>query len=200
MADSAAESAAMRPPGGGRACPEMCQVEEHPEIGFAQGQLDFELARNLASTSSFTRCLGARCLTASSGSAYQEPARGGRGWRSPKSGEADRSTENKKNQPVHESGRAITALRHRRLVRHGASVIIELPVSNRFRSGFGAPTAVAYDVHKHKPDPWFASKQRRMNGDFGVESRHIVSMSSEPLTLQEKLAAEYHARWEAWRP
>jgi hypothetical protein len=36
-----------------------------------------------------------------------------------------------------------------------------------------------------------------MNGDFGVESRHIVSMSSEPLTLQEKLAAEYHARWEA---
>ena len=36
-----------------------------------------------------------------------------------------------------------------------------------------------------------------MNGDFGVESRHIVSMSSEPLKLQEKQAAEYHARWEA---
>ena len=36
-----------------------------------------------------------------------------------------------------------------------------------------------------------------MSGDFGAESRHIVSMSSEPLTLQEKQAAEYHARWEA---
>ena len=36
-----------------------------------------------------------------------------------------------------------------------------------------------------------------MNGDFGVELRHIQSMSSEPLKLQEKLAAEYHARWEA---
>ena len=36
-----------------------------------------------------------------------------------------------------------------------------------------------------------------MSGDFGAESRHIGGMSSEPLTLQEKQAAEYHARWEA---
>lgn len=36
-----------------------------------------------------------------------------------------------------------------------------------------------------------------MSGDFGMASRHIVSMSPEPLKLQEKLAAEYHARWEA---
>jgi hypothetical protein len=33
--------------------------------------------------------------------------------------------------------------------------------------------------------------------DFGVELRHTSSMGSEPLKLQEKLAAEYHARWEA---
>ena len=36
-----------------------------------------------------------------------------------------------------------------------------------------------------------------MFSDFRVASRHILSMSSEPLTLQEKQAAEYHARWEA---
>ena len=27
--------------------------------------------------------------------------------------------------------------------------------------------------------------------------RHTLSVDSEPLKLQEKLAAEYHARWEA---
>ena len=36
-----------------------------------------------------------------------------------------------------------------------------------------------------------------MFSDFRVASRHTLSMSSEPLTLQEKQAAEYHARWEA---
>ena len=36
-----------------------------------------------------------------------------------------------------------------------------------------------------------------MSGDFGVGSRHILSMSSAPLKLQEKQAADYHARWEA---
>ena len=38
---------------------------------------------------------------------------------------------------------------------------------------------------------------RRIVADFGMESRHTLSMGSEPLKLQEKLAAEYHARWEA---
>ncbi len=36
-----------------------------------------------------------------------------------------------------------------------------------------------------------------MSDDFGGESKDIVSMSSEPLELREKQAAEYHARWEA---
>ena len=36
-----------------------------------------------------------------------------------------------------------------------------------------------------------------MGSDFSVASGHIRSMSSEPLTLREKQAAEYHARWEA---
>jgi len=38
---------------------------------------------------------------------------------------------------------------------------------------------------------------RRIVADFGAESRHPLSMGSEPLKLQEKLSAEYHARWEA---
>jgi hypothetical protein len=38
---------------------------------------------------------------------------------------------------------------------------------------------------------------RRIVADFGMESEHTMSMGSEPLKLQEKLAAEYHARWEA---
>ena len=32
---------------------------------------------------------------------------------------------------------------------------------------------------------------------FAVESRHPLSMDSEPLKLQEKFATQYHARWEA---
>jgi hypothetical protein len=38
---------------------------------------------------------------------------------------------------------------------------------------------------------------RRIIADFGKELRHTLSMGSEPLKLQEKLAAEYYARWEA---
>jgi hypothetical protein len=38
---------------------------------------------------------------------------------------------------------------------------------------------------------------RRIVADFGTESKHTLSMGSEPLKLQEKLAAEYDARWEA---
>ena len=33
--------------------------------------------------------------------------------------------------------------------------------------------------------------------DSPVELRHILSVDSKPLELREKLAAEYHARWEA---
>jgi hypothetical protein len=33
--------------------------------------------------------------------------------------------------------------------------------------------------------------------DCGEEMRHTLGMGSEPLKLQEKPAAEYHARWEA---
>ena len=36
-----------------------------------------------------------------------------------------------------------------------------------------------------------------MRDDIGGESRHIGGMSSEPLKVREKQAAEYHARWEA---
>jgi hypothetical protein len=36
-----------------------------------------------------------------------------------------------------------------------------------------------------------------MIADFGGALRHIVCMSSDPLKLQEKQAADYHARWEA---
>ena len=38
---------------------------------------------------------------------------------------------------------------------------------------------------------------RELKHDFGAERRHAESMSSEPLKLREKQAAEYHARWEA---
>jgi hypothetical protein len=38
---------------------------------------------------------------------------------------------------------------------------------------------------------------RSMVADFGSNLGHTLGMSFEPLTLQEKLAAEYHARWEA---
>src|ERR1017187_9350715 len=34
---------------------------------------------------------------------------------------------------------------------------------------------------------------RRIVADFGMESRHTLSMGSEPLKLQEKLAAEYRS-------
>jgi len=37
----------------------------------------------------------------------------------------------------------------------------------------------------------------RIIADFGIGLRHTSSMGSEPLKLQEKLAGEYHARWEA---
>ena len=37
----------------------------------------------------------------------------------------------------------------------------------------------------------------RIIADFAVESRHTLSMDSEPLKLQEKFATQYHARWEA---
>ena len=37
----------------------------------------------------------------------------------------------------------------------------------------------------------------RIIAGFGTELRHTLSMDSEPLKVQEKLAVEYHARWEA---
>ena len=46
-------------------------------------------------------------------------------------------------------------------------------------------------------DPHRDEINQRIVADFGTESRHTLSMGSEPLELQEKLAAEYHARWEA---
>jgi hypothetical protein len=36
-----------------------------------------------------------------------------------------------------------------------------------------------------------------MIADLGMKRRHNSNMVFEPLTLREKLAAEYHARWEA---
>jgi len=37
----------------------------------------------------------------------------------------------------------------------------------------------------------------RIIADFREGLTHTLGMDSEPLKLQEKLAAEYHARWEA---
>ena len=45
--------------------------------------------------------------------------------------------------------------------------------------------------------PCQEGRARQLRSDFRAEARHILTMSSEPLTFQEKQAAEYHARWEA---
>ena len=37
----------------------------------------------------------------------------------------------------------------------------------------------------------------RIIADFGTELRPTLSLDSEPLKVQEKLAAEYRGRWEA---
>jgi hypothetical protein len=45
--------------------------------------------------------------------------------------------------------------------------------------------------------PCQEGRARHLRSDFRAEAMHILTMSSEPLTFQEKQAAEYHARWEA---